>query len=219
MYLINFLERLLICTIQAHASCCVTAERMWGCQMGDRRFAPDDPERRRWQDPGRVLDTVGVTPGMTFLDVGCGDGYFALPAAGRVGASGRVCGIDADAEAIVRLREHAGDQGMDWVTALAGVAEETLLCSGCGDVVFFGICLHDFSDPARVLRNARRMIRKTGILANLDWHARQMPVGPPLEKRFPPEHAMGLIREAGFHRLSLQDCGPYHYLILARPDP
>ena len=187
--------------------------------MSHRRFPPDDPERRHWQDPGRVLDTIGVTPGMTFLDVGCGEGYFALPAARRVGASGRVCGIDADAEAVMRLGEHAADEGMGWVTARAGAAEETFLCSGCGDVVFFGICLHDFSDPGRVLRNARRMIRDTGVLANLDWHAREMNIGPPLQKRFAPEHAMALIRDAGFHRLSLQDCGPYHYLVLANPAP
>jgi ubiquinone/menaquinone biosynthesis C-methylase UbiE len=187
--------------------------------MAHRRFPPDDPERRRWQDPGRVLDEIGVSPGMTFLDVGCGEGYFALPAAHRVGASGRVCGIDADAAAVTRLREHAADAKMGWVTARQGTAEETLLCSGCADVVFFGICLHDFSNPGKVLSNARRMVRPSGVLANLDWHAREMNIGPPLEKRFPPEHAMDLIRKAGFQRLSLQDCGPYHYLILARPAP
>ncbi|MDD1656338.1 MAG: methyltransferase domain-containing protein [Methanomicrobiales archaeon] len=187
--------------------------------MSRRRFPPDDPERRRWQDPERVLAAIGVAPGMTFLDVGCGEGYFALPAARRVGASGLVCGIDINGEAVTRLRHHAAEAGMDWVSARAGAAEETVLCSGCGDVVFFGISLHDFSDPGKVLRNARRMVRHGGILADLDWHAREMPFGPPPEKRFPPEHAMALIREAGFHPLSLQDCGPYHYLILARPAP
>jgi ubiquinone/menaquinone biosynthesis C-methylase UbiE len=187
--------------------------------MGHRRFPPDDPARLRWQDPGRVLDAIGVAPGWTFLDVGCGEGYFALPAAGKVGPSGRVCGIDADAEAVTLLGEHAKRSGLSWVTAQAGPAEETLLCSGCGDVVFFGICLHDFADPERVLRNARRMVRDTGILADLDWHAREMGIGPPLEKRFSAEHAMAMIRDAGFHRLSLQDCGPYHYLVLARPAP
>lgn len=187
--------------------------------MCRRRFPPDDPERQRWQDPVRVLAAIGVSPGMTFLDVGCGEGYFALPAALRVGASGRVCGIDADAQAVARLKGSARDRGLGWITARAGMAEETLLCSGCGDVVFFGICLHDVSDPLQVLKNARRMVRDTGLLASLDWHARAMEIGPPLEKRFPPERAMALIRDAGFHQLALQDCGPYHYLILARPVP
>ena len=187
--------------------------------MSHGRFPPDDPERRRWQDPERVLATIGVLPDMTFLDVGCGEGYFALPAARMVGASGRVCGIDVNGEAVTRLRDRAAEAGMDWVSVRAGAAEETVLCSGCGDVIFFGICLHDFSDPGRVLRNARRMVRPGGLMADLDWHARKMPFGPPLEKRFPPEHALALIREAGFHLVSLRDCGPYHYLILARPGP
>ena len=187
--------------------------------MSHRRFPPDDPERRHWQDPGHVLAAIGVAPGMTFLDVGCGEGYFALPAARRVGPSGRVCGIDVNGEAVSCLRNRAAEEGMGWVSARAGAAEETLLCSGCGDVVFFGISLHDFSDPERVLRNARRMVREGGLLADLDWHARQMPLGPPQEKRFLPEYALALIRKAGFHPVSLQDCGPYHYLILARPGP
>jgi ubiquinone/menaquinone biosynthesis C-methylase UbiE len=187
--------------------------------MSPRRFPPDDTSRRRWQDPERVLAAIGVAPGMTFLDVGCGEGYFALPAARRVGVSGRVCGIDVSKDAVTRLQAHAAEARMDWVSAQAGAAEDTLLCSGCGDVVFFGICLHDFSDPGRVLRNARRMVREGGVLADLDWHNREMPIGPPLERRFPPEHAVVLIREAGFHLSSLQDCGPYHYLILARPGP
>jgi ubiquinone/menaquinone biosynthesis C-methylase UbiE len=187
--------------------------------MAHRRFPPDDPGRRLFQDPERVLNVIGVAPGMTFLDVGCGEGYFALPAARRVGASGRACGIDVDGEAVTRLLDRAAGEGMGWVSARAAAAEETVLCSGCGDVLFFGICLHDFSDPGRVLRNARRMVRPGGVLEDLDWHAREMPLGPPQEKRFTPVHAAALIRDAGFRIEALRDCGPYHYLILARLRP
>jgi hypothetical protein len=39
--------------------------------------------------------------------------------------------------------------------------------------------------------------------------------GPPKEKRFSEKKARDLIESAGFRVFSLQDAGPYHYLIIA----
>jgi ubiquinone/menaquinone biosynthesis C-methylase UbiE len=36
-----------------------------------------------------------VKPGMTFVDLGCGNGFFALPSARLVGPEGKVYGLDA----------------------------------------------------------------------------------------------------------------------------
>jgi hypothetical protein len=42
-----------------------------------------------------------------------------------------------------------------------------------------------------------------------------MDVGPPPEKRFSEKKARSLIESAGLAVQSVQDAGPYHYLILA----
>ncbi len=116
--------------------------------MNRRQFSPDDPERRQWQDPEEILSLIGIMPGMVFVDMGCGDGYFALPAARRVGSSGRVYANDIDAGAIGRLRERAAKEGLDNLFTEVKESEATVSCEGCADVVFFGIDLHDFHDPA-----------------------------------------------------------------------
>jgi FkbM family methyltransferase len=82
--------------------------------------------------------------GSTFIDVGCGYGFFALPAARLVGEKGRVYGLDVDAEAIEKLREAATKENLENLALKVGNAEETILCERCADVVFFGIVLHDF---------------------------------------------------------------------------
>ena len=82
--------------------------------MNKRQFRSDDPERRQWQDPEKILPSLGVAPGMVFIDVGCGDGYFALPAARRVGPQGKVYAVDSDAGAIQRLGSRL--HGKDWAT-------------------------------------------------------------------------------------------------------
>lgn len=55
-------------------------------------------QARVWEDTtGRLLDQVGLLPGATCLDAGCGPGETMRAMAERVGPAGRVLGIDADA--------------------------------------------------------------------------------------------------------------------------
>lgn len=184
--------------------------------MAKRQFRSDDPERLQWQDPEQILSTISAGPGMIFVDVGCGDGYFALPAARKAGPLGRVYANDIDEGAIERLRAEAKKEGLGNIIAEVKSAEETVACEGCADVVFFGIDLHDFEDPPAVLRNAQKMLRPSGLLVDLDWKDQPMPIGPPASMRFSREKARDLIVSAGFVILSVQDSGPYHYLIIAR---
>ena len=54
-------------------------------------------QARVWEvAAGRLLDQVGLGPGASCLDAGCGPGETMRAVAGRVGPAGRVLGIDAD---------------------------------------------------------------------------------------------------------------------------
>jgi len=183
--------------------------------MAPRRFMVDDPDRKKWQDPERILSLIGLREGMVFVDLGCGEGYFAIPAARRVGPGGRVYAADINPEAVERFRARAKEEGLGNIITRIGEAETTVFCDGCADIVFFGIDLHDFRDPIAVLRNAARMLRPEGQLADLDWKDEPMDLGPPQGIRFSREKARRLIESAGLRVLSVQDAGPYHYLIIA----
>ena len=186
---------------------------------GKRRFRHDDKDRRRWQDPDAILAAIGLDPGMVFIDLGSGEGYFSLPAARIVGAKGHVYALDINPESIGHLEAAAEKEGLGNVTAMASEGESAIFCEECADIVFFGIVLHDFADPAMVLRNARTMIKQTGKLINLDWKKEQMTLGPPVEIRFDENTASRLISEAGFAVELVKESGPYHYLITAKPEP
>ena len=186
---------------------------------GHRRFRHDDEARREWQNPESILAGAGLAPGMVFADLGSGEGFFALPAARIVGEQGRVYALDINADAIDHLREAAGKEGLNNVSALVGEGEDTIVCESCADMVFFGMVLHDFRDAAMVLRNARTMIKPTGKLINLDWKKEPMELGPPVEIRFDEATASRLLSEAGFVVETIAEAGPYHYIVTARPDP
>jgi len=155
------------------------------------KFFHDETERRRWQNPEAILLDIGLRKGFTFVDLGCGDGFFALPAAMLVGKRGKVYCLDIHAEVIDRLKERAMKEGLRNLTAKVGKAEETIFCEECADIVFLGIVLHDFEDPVKVLTNAKRMMKSTGRLIDLDWKKEPMELGPPLRIRFSEEEAQG----------------------------
>ena len=183
-----------------------------GCHGG---FSLDEATRRSWYNPEAILQNLHS--GMVFVDVGCGEGFFTILAAKKVGANGKVYAVDVDPKAIEKLQRKAKAEGLENITASVGKAEETVFCKACADFVFFSMDLHDFNDAARVLQNAKKMIKPTGQLIDLDWKKIQMPFGPPAAIRFSEEHAAGLIRSAGFTVVDVQDAGPYHYVITAKP--
>mgnify|MGYP001039916927 CR=1 FL=1 len=181
-----------------------------------RRFSYDDPERRKWLVPEEILARIGLVPGMTFADIGCGEGYFSIPAARIVGESGRVVAFDINPESVVQLRENAAKEGLANIAALAGSAESTIPCERCADVAFLGTVLHDFADPAAALRNIRAILKPGGRLANLDWEKKPTEHGPPLEVRIEGEAARRLISGAGFKVESVAELPSGLYLILAK---
>jgi ubiquinone/menaquinone biosynthesis C-methylase UbiE len=180
-------------------------------------FRPfDDPARRNWQDPEKILAEIGVKPGVTFADIGCGGGFFALSAARMVEAKGKVYALDASAAAIAGLKEQAAQEGLKNLHLTVGRAEEAVICHHCADIVFFGIALHDFQEPLKVLENTKMIINPTGKLVDLDWKKEPF-FGPPRHIRFDEATAVRFIEAAGYKIETIQDSGRYHYLIIARP--
>lgn len=155
--------------------------------------------------------------GMVFVDVGCGDGFFSLPAAQIVGETGQVYAVDVDAASVDSLKRKAAEIGLKNLNLKAGAAEKTVFCHECADIVFYSIVLHDFEDPTKVLKNAKQMLKQSGKLVNLDWKKQTMPFGPPVQIRFSEEKASALIETAGFKVESVRDAGPYQYIIIGRP--
>jgi ubiquinone/menaquinone biosynthesis C-methylase UbiE len=185
-------------------------------QKGSRRAgAYDEESRKKWQDPDAVLIEIDLKPGATFIDIGCGEGFFTLPAARLVGEKGRVYGLDVSPQAIERLRIKAANEDITNLQLRVGRGEETVLCEACADFVFFGIVLHDFDEPIKVLANAAKMLKPGGELVNLDWKKEPMKLGPPVHIRFTEEKAIKLIEAGGFEVKIVKNFGLYHYLIIA----
>ena len=69
------------------------------------------PRRDRWQQPRRVIDALGIEPGLRVADIGSGGGYFTMRLARAVGPEGCVYAVDTDADlrSLVADRAAAGE--------------------------------------------------------------------------------------------------------------
>jgi ubiquinone/menaquinone biosynthesis C-methylase UbiE len=184
--------------------------------MEGHKFFHDEVERRKWQNPESILTEIGLKPGLTFIDVGCGEGFFTIPAAKLVGKRGRVYGLDIDGEAVKRLKEKASKEGIENLILKVGAAEDLVLCRACADFVFCGIDLHDFRDPVKVLINAKKMLKPGARFIDLDWKKEPMELGPPVQIRFSQEEAVARLEDVGFRVHSVKNAGPHHYMIIAK---
>jgi ubiquinone/menaquinone biosynthesis C-methylase UbiE len=186
-------------------------------EMAFSQHYHDEDGRRKWQDPEAILTGIGLKPGHVLIDMGCGEGFFSMPAARIVGPSGKVIGVDINEKALSHLEERSETERLTNLVLVVSKAEEAAVCDGCADFVLFAIDLHDFEDPGKVLQNAKRMLKPTGRLIDLDWKRKMMKIGPPIWIRFDEEKATGLIEKAGFTVESVSDSGPMHYLVVAKP--
>ena len=185
--------------------------------MSSHRYFGEETLRRNWRKPETTLKTMGIRSGMVFMDIGCGDGFFTIPAAQLVGEKGVVYAVDVDSAAVEKLKDKAAEKGLANITAKVGAAEETVLCTECADIVFYSRVLHDFKDPTKVLRNAKRMLKPAGTLVNLDWKKKPTMFGPPVHIRFSEEQAANFIKTAGFTIESVKSAGRNFYVVTAKP--
>jgi ubiquinone/menaquinone biosynthesis C-methylase UbiE len=179
-------------------------------------FSLEEATRRSWYNPEQILKDAGLAAGMVLIDVGCGEGFFSLLAAKMVGESGIVYAVDSDFDAIERLKAEAERQHFSNIRVKNAAAEETVFCIACADIVFYSMVLHDFRDAVRVLQNAKKMIKPTGALVDLDWKKQQMQFGPPFKIRFSEQDAQGLLKITGFKVTNVKDAGSFHYVVLAK---
>ncbi|MFY9840989.1 MAG: class I SAM-dependent methyltransferase [Xanthobacteraceae bacterium] len=133
----------------------------------------DDEPLAFWERIGRrTVEHLKLPTGAKTLDVGCGTGASALPAAQAVGPSGSVVGVDLSSRLLDRARAKATMQGLSNIDFR--LADMTALGYPDGD---FDAVVSVFSvffvpDMEGLVRELWRMVRPGGKLAVTTWGPR-----------------------------------------------
>jgi predicted O-methyltransferase YrrM len=106
--------------------------------------------------------------GAQCIDFGCGGGHVALELARRVGADGRVVGVDLDAELLALARKDAESHGLEHVTFRIGAVEDA---SDKGfDLAFARMLLSHLREPGEMVARMTSAVRPGGMVIVEDVH-------------------------------------------------
>ena len=130
-----------------------------------------------WRDPlapaqQQLLRLAALSPGEEVLDVACGTGLVALPAAERVGPAGRVTGVDISDHMVREAQRRAALAGIAHATFHRMDAELLRLDDSSVDVVLCALGLMYMPEPERALAEMRRVLRPGGRIVLAVWGER-----------------------------------------------
>jgi ubiquinone/menaquinone biosynthesis C-methylase UbiE len=177
----------------------------------------DDEPLSFWARIGRrTIERLEVPSGASVLDVGCGTGASALPAAEEIGPHGEVIGVDL-AERLLKIgRQKAKKKGLTNIKFVTGDMERLDYPDNRFDAVVSVFSIFFVADMVKQVRELWRMVRPRGRLAITTWGPRMfepgtsiwwntvrevrpdlVPTESPWARITEPQGLQNLMREAG----------------------
>lgn len=190
--------------------------------LQDRLFpATVMPDQHWWQalwpEPDGVVRALRIEPGMTVVDLGCGDGYFTAAIARQIGA-GRVIGFDLDSAMLEQAKAACnGMSNCDWL--LGDAMELSHLIDAPTDYVLMANTFHGVPDKKALAHEIAAILRPSGRFAIVNWHCIPrvetsvlgQPRGPRTELRMSPAQTRAVVEPAGFQLEGVVELPPFHY--------
>lgn len=168
----------------------------------------DNPERRRSMPPEETLLKFKIEDNGELLDVGCGTGYFTIPAS-KILKNNKVIGIDIIPEILDFAKEKAeGINNIEFITS----EEYTFpVQSNSIKYVLISNVIHEIEDKTRYFNEVKRVLKDDGYFFIIDWDKRKMEMGPPIHERISLDEMIQLCSKAGFQAIESINVSPNHY--------
>lgn len=127
------------------------------------------PERDDEENASESFIQLQLEPGMTVCDLGCGNGYWTIPMAKKVGPEGRVLAVDIQREMLQKLRVRSARSKINNIEPILSKVDDPKLPVGEVDLLLLVDVYHEFSHPESMLWGIRRSLTPTGVVALLEY--------------------------------------------------
>ena len=185
-----------------------------------RLFPPEQlgvlegPDRDAWQQPGRIMDALGIADGSTVADIGAGAGWFSIRLARRVGPNGLVFAEDVQREMIDAIERRVRREGLRNVRLVLGRDDDPGLPAGRLDAVLMVDAYYEVQDRVSLLSRVRAALKPNGRVGIVDFRKDGGGPGPDLEQRIDPDVVIRDATGAGLRFLAHETFLPYQYLLV-----
>lgn len=171
--------------------------------------------------PAKIIEILGIMPGMAVADFGSGSGHYVLEAGKKVGKIGRVYAIDIQKEMLSYVRSHAQQMGLSNIETIwtdLEKTEATRLKNDTVDVVIISNILFQADNKDQVVKEAYRILKSGGRAAAIEWDTEQAnsSFGPPMNSRISQQAAKDLFSGEGFYFEKEFKPGDHHYGLILK---
>jgi ubiquinone/menaquinone biosynthesis C-methylase UbiE len=139
-------------------------------------------ERARQENTALLMEQLDIEEGQTVADIGCGNGYFTLRMARRVGSKGTVFAVDIQEEMLRKLAKRAeeAEPKLENIRLIHGTVAAPKLPENSCDLILLVDAYHEFSHPVHMLRDMRKALKPDGRLALVEFRAEDpdVPIKP-----------------------------------------
>ncbi len=171
-------------------------------------------DREESEKPDSVIKALGVGPGQTIVDLGCGNGYFTLRMAKKVGATGKVLGVDIQPQMLTLLKKRAAEQGITNVVPVLATVNDSKLPKNAADLILMVDVYHELSNPPPVLEAVRRSLKKTGRVALVEYRGEDPTVRIKPLHRTTVRQMRAELEKSGFRFIENKAFLPYQHILI-----
>lgn len=175
----------------------------------------DNSERRKRLPPEEILKRFGLLEGDLAADIGCGNGYFTLPASLIVGETGAVFALDILQEMLALVEEKVLLEKRKNIRCVKVKEASFGLDSGGVTFAMAFFVLHEADCWQAFLAEIHRILKPGGRVALIEWDKRPMEQGPPPEHRLAKEEVIQALKDKGF-LVEEVAIGAHYYGLLAK---
>jgi ubiquinone/menaquinone biosynthesis C-methylase UbiE len=158
----------------------------------------DNEWRRQAIPPKLTLEKLGLLSEDIVADVGCGIGYFTIPAAEIVSSRNIVYALDTSKEMLIEVEKRAKNAGISNIVGIETEEYDLKLQDESVSFVLIINVLHEINNKGRFIKEARRILKPLGRVVIIDWEKKKTEMGPPIEHRIAKQETIEFLKSSGF---------------------
>ncbi len=133
-----------------------------------RQLEWENSINEKMQPPEKVMDAIGVGPGMTIGEIGAGHGRYTVHLARRVGSEGKVFANDIDGNALAILRQRCQKDNIVNIETVLGEETDPLFPKNSLDMAFMVWVFHGLDKPGPLMKNLKASLKSGAPLVIID---------------------------------------------------
>jgi len=173
-------------------------------------------KRRELLPPEQTLIRLGLHEGDIMADIGCGIGYFSIPASKIVGDSGQILALDILPEMLQDVEMKIKENNISNIKTILTEENDFKLGDDKITIAFISTVLHEVNEKEKFLIEIKRNLSPKGRIAIVELQKITSEFGPPIGHRLDKMDLIEILDTLEFLNISTIDIGENFYGLIAQ---